>query len=55
MTEEEQEEITTAWDEDYFEGIEGLGWVCDEIDYILEGPLELLDNNNNVVAQGDPS
>jgi hypothetical protein len=55
MTEEEQDEITAAWEEDYFEGLEELGWDCDETDYILEGPLELLDHDDNVVAQGHPS
>ena len=55
MTEDEQQEITSAWEEDFFEGLEELGWTCDETDYVLEGPLELLDNDNNLVAQGDPS
>ena len=55
MSEEEQEEITDAWDENYFEGLEELGWSCDDTDYILQGPLELLDEEGNVVGQGDPS
>ena len=54
MTEEEQDAIMDAWNEDYFDGLEELGWMCDETDYILEGPLELLDQDDNVVAQGDP-
>jgi hypothetical protein len=53
MSEEEQEEITDAWDEDSFEGLEELGWSCDDTDYILQGPLELLDEDGNVVDQGE--
>ena len=55
MSEEEQEKITEAWDEEFYEGLEELGWNCDDTDYILEGPLELLDEDDNIVGQGDPS
>ena len=55
MSEEEQEKITEAWDEEFYDGLEELGWSCDDTDYILEGPLELLDEDDNVVGQGDPS
>jgi len=55
MDEDEQEKIQEAWDEEFYEGLEELGWSCDDTDYILEGPLELLDENENVVGQGDPS
>ena len=55
MPEEEQDEIMDAWNENYFEGLEELGWSCDDTDYILLGPLELLDEDGNVVAQGDVS
>jgi hypothetical protein len=54
MDKEEQDAITTAWEEDYFEGLEGLGWSEDDTDYILEGPLELLDDDGNTVDQGEP-
>ena len=53
MTEEEQAEIESAWEEEYFEGIEELGWSQDDTEYILQGPLELSDEDGNVVAQGD--
>ena len=53
MTEEQQDAIMDAWNEDYFEGLADLGWSCDDTDYILEGPLELSDDDGNVVAQGD--
>ena len=55
MSEEEQEKITEAWDEEFYDGLEELGWRCDDTDYILEGPLELLDEDDNIVGQGDPS
>ncbi len=41
ITEEEQEEIEAAWDEDHFEGLEALGWSNDDTDYIFQGPLML--------------
>lgn len=53
MTEEEQAEIESAWEEEYFEGMEELGWSQDDTEYILQGPLELSDEDGNVVAQGD--
>jgi hypothetical protein len=55
MDEDEQEKIQEAWDEEFYDGLEELGWSCDDTDYILEGPLELLDENDNIVGQGDPS
>ena len=53
ISEEEREEIENAWEENYFEGMEELGWSCDDTDYILQGPLELSDENGNVVGSGD--
>jgi hypothetical protein len=53
--EEEQEKITEAWEEEFYDGLEELGWSCNDTDYILEGPLELLDADDNIVGQGDPS
>jgi hypothetical protein len=55
MPKEEQAKIEEAWEEDYFEGLEELGWSCDDTDYILLGPLELSDEDGNIVGQGDPS
>ena len=54
MTEEQQDEIMAAWEEDYFDGMEQLGWSCDDTDYILLGPLELSDEDGNIVGQGEP-
>ena len=53
MTEEEQAEIESAWEENYFEGMEELGWSNDDTDYILQGPLELSDEDGNVVGSGE--
>jgi ethanolamine utilization protein EutQ (cupin superfamily) len=53
MTEEEQTEIESAWEEEYFEGMEELGWRNDDTDYILQGPLELSDEDGTVIAQGE--
>ena len=53
MTEEEQAEIESAWEEEYFEGMEELGWSQDDTEYILQGPLELSDEDGNVIAQGE--
>ena len=53
ITEEEREEIENAWEENYFEGMEELGWSNDDTDYILQGPLELSDEDGNVVGSGD--
>jgi hypothetical protein len=52
MTEEEQAEIESAWEEEYFEGMESLGWSNDDTDYVLQGPLELSDEDGNVIAHG---
>ena len=41
MDEEEQERIQELWNEDSFEGLEGDGWVNDETEFWLYGPLEL--------------
>lgn len=41
MSEEEQEEWETAWDEDSYDGVEELGWVCDETEHWIYGPIQL--------------
>ena len=33
--------------------MEELGWSCDDTDYILQGPLELSDENGNIVGSGE--
>ena len=41
MDEEEQERITALWDEDYFDGLEGDGWVNHETEHWIYGPLRI--------------
>jgi hypothetical protein len=41
MSEEEQEEIQEAWEEDFYEGMEALGWSNDDTEYWFYGELEL--------------
>jgi len=41
MTEEEQEEIQEAWEEDFYEGMEAKGWSNDDTEYWFYGELEL--------------
>lgn len=41
MDEEEQERIQELWDEDYFEGLEGDGWINDDTEHWIYGPLML--------------
>ena len=41
MTEEEQEAIEAAWEEDFYEGMEALGWSNDDTEYWFYGELEL--------------
>jgi len=41
MTEEEQEAIEAAWEEDFYDGMEALGWSNDDTEYWFYGELEL--------------
>ena len=41
VDEEEQERIQALWDEDYFEGMEGDGWINDETENWIYGPIKL--------------
>jgi hypothetical protein len=41
MDEEEQERLQEAYEEEYDEGLEGEGWVCDDTETWFSGPLEI--------------
>jgi hypothetical protein len=41
MTEEEQQAIEAAWEEDFYDGMEALGWSNDDTEYWFYGELEL--------------
>ena len=41
MSEDEQEQWSQAWEEDYYDGVENLGWILDETEFWIYGPIEL--------------
>ena len=45
MSDEEREQIENAWDENYYEGLEELGWSNDDTEYYLNGPLRLINKD----------
>ena len=45
MSDEEREKIENAWDEDFYEGLEELGWSNDDTEYSLQGPLRLVNKD----------
>jgi hypothetical protein len=45
MSDEEREKIENAWDEDFYEGLEQLGWSNDDTEYSLQGPLRLVNKD----------
>jgi hypothetical protein len=45
MSEEEREQIENAYDEDFYEGMEELGWSNDDTEYYLNGPLRLVNKD----------
>jgi len=47
MSEEEQQQWEEAWDEDGFDGVEALGWCCDETEYWIYGPIELTEETHD--------
>ena len=59
---EEREQIEAAWDENWYEGMEDLGWSNDDTEYHFQGPLKLvnrdtgeefsvLDENFNIIPE----
>lgn len=46
MDEEEQEKLQEAYEEEYDEGLEGEGWVCDDTEMWFSGPLEIEEEND---------
>ena len=62
---EEREQIEAAWDENWYEGMEDLGWSNDDTEYHFQGPLKLvnkdtgeefsvLDENFNIIPESLP-
>lgn len=52
-TDEDIEEFEAAWEEDYFEGAEELGWSNDDTEYWYYGPLELTNEDTGEVFSGE--
>ena len=62
---EEREKIEEAWDNEWYEGMEALGWSNDDTEYWFQGPLKLvnqdtgeefsvLDENFNIIPEPEP-
>lgn len=48
------EEFEAAWQENWYEGVETLGWSQDECEYYFYGPLELTNEDTGEVFYGEP-
>jgi hypothetical protein len=45
MSEEERNKIEEAWDNEWYEGVEALGWSQDDTEYWFQGPLKLVNKD----------
>lgn len=52
MTEEQQDEIMDAWNEDFSDGLENLGWSNDDTEYWFYGPLLMTNETTGEVFSG---
>jgi len=52
MTEEQQDEIMDAWNEDFSDGLENLGWSNDDTEYWFHGPLIMTNETTGEVFSG---
>ena len=55
MSEEDQQKIEAAWDENWYEGMEELGWSNDDTEYWFHGPLCLENEDTGETFEGEPS
>lgn len=51
-TEEDLEEFEEAWEENYFEGVEELGWTNDDTEFWYYGSLELTNKDTGEIFKG---
>ena len=62
---EERTKIEEAWDNEWYDGMEALGWSNDDTEYWFQGPLKLvnqdtgeefsvLDENFNIIPEPEP-
>lgn len=42
MSEQDREEIEATWEENWYEGMEELGWSQDDTEYYFQGPMKLV-------------
>lgn len=56
-TDEDLEEFENAWEENYYEGVEELGWSNDDTEYYMTGPLKLtnVDTGEEFLGSTDPT
>jgi hypothetical protein len=54
MSDEDRKAIETAWDENWYEGMEELGWSNNDTEYHFHGPLRLENENTGEVFEGEP-
>jgi len=52
MSEEDRTQVEEAWENDWYDGLEALGWSNDDTEYWVHGPLQLEDESGNIV-QGE--
>ena len=54
LSEEEIDELTNAYRDNWISGITDLGWTdLGEQQWLLYGPLQLEDEDGNIVARGE--
>lgn len=56
-TDEDLEAFENAWEENWYEGVEELGWTHDDSEYYMSGPLKLTNRDTGVEYSGlvDPA
>lgn len=53
MSEEEQERIQELWDENWFDGMEEDGWIADDCEHWIYGPLRLVNETTGEEFVGE--
>ena len=53
-TQQDLEEFNAAWEEDFYDGVEALGWTNDDTEFYLIGPLRLENADTGEVFEGEP-
>ena len=53
MPEEERERIEALWDENWFDGMEEDGWIADDCEHWIYGPLRLVNETTGEEFVGE--